>query len=378
METSTDMWVKPFSTGLACVDTITSECIKNVSVDECVNMCVDSGVCSYGYHVQLPNEKDSYCLPINGLPYMDNTEIFPSSLYDKKQARVFSPNIGVDVTTFKNTDVISYNRSDDPINISQLNIYLLRCFTNITDVAHKNERKLTDVLYLQKDLKSWANDRNNAAHIIVSRDSTLYTALSTRDPRIRNGNLVFFNVDTKNLIYVFIDEETHGFYPRSIRSASSITYDVSDLYHTQIIKSVPFNDDFMTVNDLFQIRVATVPVNDHVYYWVMDTDTNTIKYEKVLKTQLLEWDRETNHNALYDKFTRFSFEQYSTIDTGSENFLSSQLNYMLDNYYYPRADSRQYTLKNQKSSYSILKLLFIFGGIFLILLTIILLNKRLF
>ncbi len=365
METSKDIWVKPFSTGLSCVDTISAECIKNVSVDECVNICNDSNICSYGYHVQLPNEKDSYCLPINGLPYMDNTDLFTSSLYPKEQGRIFSPHIGVELTTFQNTRLKNTNEPN-PLEISQLNIYYLRYFTkNNADPLNRNKH---ETLYLQKDLQTWSNDRQNAAKIIVSRDGLVYTAASTRDPRIRNGNLVFLNIHTKNLIYIFINPQTHGFYPRSVRSSSSITYDTSNLYHTQIIKSVPFDDEPITVNDVFQVRVATVPINDHVYYWTMDTNTNTMIYEKVSRDNLLD-------PSNLDKYKRFSFEQFGMIDTGTENFLTSQLNYMLNNYYYPATDARRYQFVTNKKSKATINILYIIAGVFFTVLSIILLYK---
>ena len=370
METSTDMWVKPFSTGIACVDTIHGECIKNVSVEDCVDLCNKSDICAYGYHVKLPNEKDSYCLPINELPYMDNTEIFTNSLYPKTSARILSPNVGVDVTTFQNKNIRSFNQPKTT-EISQLNTYLLRCYPKIKDTAHKNQRDPNDTLYLQNDLVSWSNDRNNAAQIVVTRDSIVYSAVSTRDPRLRNGNLCFLNIKNQNLLYVFINEQTNGFFPRSIRSASSITYNIADLYHTQIIKSVPFDDEPITTNDIFSIRSATIPVNDYVYYWMMDTDTNTIKYEKVSKDTLLD------PNTDYDKHKRFSFEKFNSLDIyKDENFLSSQLNYLLDTFYYTKSDSRQYKLISQKNTLNTLFILMIIGAIFFIILTLILFFKR--
>lgn len=369
METSTDNWVKPFSTGMSCVDTVTGECLRGLSADECAQFCDDHDMCAYGYHVKLPNEKKSYCVPLNNLPYMDNTNLFYSSRYSKDGARLFSPNIGVEMTTFYNPEVLQFNKIRNT-ELSQLSTYYLRYHPDITNSSEKDNRNANRTLYLQKDLVSWKTSRDTAAIVLLYRDQVVMSAVNTRDPRIRNGNLIFVNVLEKNLIYVFINENVFGFYPNSIRSSSSVTYDVTNLYHTQIVTKYPFNNDSITSGDVFAIRIGTIPIVDHVYYWTLDPSTNIIVNEKMNVSELNDLER----------FLKFSVEKVTEIDPdNAENFLSSQVSYMLSNYYYPQSDTFDYKLETGENTKNVISIIVVIGAVLLLaILLVILWRKKLF
>ena len=60
--------LKPFATLVSCRDTITSECGRGLSLDQCVQECRDDPFCACGYYLEPndPNEK-SYCAPLNSV-----------------------------------------------------------------------------------------------------------------------------------------------------------------------------------------------------------------------------------------------------------------------------------------------------------------------
>lgn len=58
--------LKPFGTLISCRDTIDSECIRNLTQEQCVEKCRQSPFCACGYYIQ-PKKGKSYCVPLNSV-----------------------------------------------------------------------------------------------------------------------------------------------------------------------------------------------------------------------------------------------------------------------------------------------------------------------
>ena len=71
MEKIPGYWVKPFGTGMSCIDTIGGECLRGLSVEECMRVCENSPLCSAGYHYSFPGSV-SYCVPLNTTFYWNS------------------------------------------------------------------------------------------------------------------------------------------------------------------------------------------------------------------------------------------------------------------------------------------------------------------
>lgn len=59
-----DTLIKPFGTLISCRDTVDSECLRNLSREQCVEYCKNNPFCACGYFLE-PKTEASYCVPLN-------------------------------------------------------------------------------------------------------------------------------------------------------------------------------------------------------------------------------------------------------------------------------------------------------------------------
>jgi hypothetical protein len=95
--------LKPFGSGTSCIDTIHGECVRNVSVDECVKICENDPACGCGYHVEIKNRSppiQNYCVPLNTIAYK-NRPVALSLISTEKNGTILSKENNVDITFFR-------------------------------------------------------------------------------------------------------------------------------------------------------------------------------------------------------------------------------------------------------------------------------------
>lgn len=99
-----DKSLKPFGSGTACLDGLYGDCIRNISLDKCVDICEKSNQCDCGIYVNVKDSSLSpYCIPLNNDGWQ-NLNIFPS-LISTKNNSFLSSDKGVDTTFFYNEEV---------------------------------------------------------------------------------------------------------------------------------------------------------------------------------------------------------------------------------------------------------------------------------
>lgn len=95
--------LKPFGSGTSCIDTIHGECIRDVSVEDCVKICENDPSCGCGYHVEIKNRSPpikNYCVPLNTTAYK-NRPLSLSLISSEKNGTILSKENGIDVTFFR-------------------------------------------------------------------------------------------------------------------------------------------------------------------------------------------------------------------------------------------------------------------------------------
>ena len=93
--------LKPFGSGTSCIDCINGECIRNISMEECKEICEESEWCGCGIHVEFKNKSiPSYCLPLNTIHYKNNP-VATSLISTEKNGTYLSRENGVDITFFR-------------------------------------------------------------------------------------------------------------------------------------------------------------------------------------------------------------------------------------------------------------------------------------
>ena len=96
----------PFRPPYSCADTIESHCYRGKTKEECINTCIGSDICDYGYWIKIPDEK-SYCLPLDKRLYYDANPTY--SLYNKTDLPETKK---VDTAFFMNSKEYSYPDTD--------------------------------------------------------------------------------------------------------------------------------------------------------------------------------------------------------------------------------------------------------------------------
>lgn len=83
-----------------CNDTINGICLKNKTVEQCIDQCV--GSCAAGYHIQLKNGR-SICVPIR-------TDIHPylNPVFRMRKKSIYPQLDNAKISTFINTDIFPF------------------------------------------------------------------------------------------------------------------------------------------------------------------------------------------------------------------------------------------------------------------------------
>lgn len=106
MRVADNSWVRPFGTGMSCIDTVDAECPRGVSLQECMDVCEKSPLCNAGYHVSFDHlPLESYCVPLNTTMYQ-NTNFLDSVIEPNNKTRLSADN-GINVRVFYNENRFS-------------------------------------------------------------------------------------------------------------------------------------------------------------------------------------------------------------------------------------------------------------------------------
>ena len=106
-----DMSYRPFQLTRSCVDTINAECVKNISLEECIDVCKNdkNKFCDAGYYIDLKNKNNlkSLCFPLN-------TDYYPdlSHYIDIRPKSEFPYSNQYNVNTFVNTNKFPFPPKD--------------------------------------------------------------------------------------------------------------------------------------------------------------------------------------------------------------------------------------------------------------------------
>ena len=99
-----DKSLKPFGSGTSCLNAINGDCIRDISLDECVDICQKSNHCDCGIYVNIKNSTLSpYCIPLNNDNW-GNLNIYPSLIKTKNNS-FLSSDKDVDTTFFYNEKI---------------------------------------------------------------------------------------------------------------------------------------------------------------------------------------------------------------------------------------------------------------------------------
>lgn len=252
-----DKWVKPFSSGMSCLDTVDGVCLTDITADECEKYCEDHPFCDTGYHLQYADK--TYCAPLHGLFSFARRQAFSNSTFPVDQSIFFHPDIGVKMRVF-----------DEKKKIQKINYpqYVSDIFILPTVIQHLPTGKyLTSELKLDSDISQacvWQIFR--FIYNFSGSNSTFYD-------RISNGEIVLFRSVNDDMTISFQDNTLQRL-PMSMLFGYSTSYNYANVYYFQIFQSTDLKTP-LQLDQPFAIRVNQLPIlpDSSVYY--LDIDDNS-------------------------------------------------------------------------------------------------------
>lgn len=194
-------WVKPFGTGISCIDTVDAECPRGISLEECMTRCEDSPYCNAGYHVSFKDlPLESYCVPLNTVFYQNSN--FLNNIIAPDNSTRLSRDNGVDVRVFYND-----KRFPDDVSLASTP-YLF--YTNSCFLAQ--DRGKNQKYYLHSDFTFYPL-QETAMPVVLGEASSLLVDFRTR--LNRDSRLVLFKNDEFSTLYFDPDEQKFSWRPYS-------------------------------------------------------------------------------------------------------------------------------------------------------------------
>jgi hypothetical protein len=250
-------WVKPFSSGLSCLDTVDGECLRELDADECEEYCRQHPFCDAGYHVKFSNQQ--YCIPLNGLTTFGRREAFNRSTFPASQSVFFHPDIGVAIHTFQNIKNVAS---------SSFPAYIEDPFINPTVIQHTKTNK-----FLSFHLSLTTNRLQAVAWQIFRFIYDFSGVNSGEYDRISNGEIVSFRL--MNDMTLVFNDNSYDLVPVSALMGYSSTFDYSDVYYFQIFQSSNVHDKIRP-EEPFAIRINKLPIrrdkDDPVFFMTVSED----------------------------------------------------------------------------------------------------------
>ena len=321
--------LKPFGSGTSCIDCINGDCIRNISVEDCKEICEKSNWCGAGIHVDFKNKSiPNYCLPLNTINYK-NRPLATSLISTEKNGTYLSREEGVDITFFRDNNMFpstdeTYNqlKSDLIFNYDIINFQIdglvLESFLPYKYNFVKESAMITDFYMIIKG----------------------YDFSTGEVTRIHNNDVVYFFYKETSLVLTYDHKDKKFLW-------ANFTEDKTDQSNVFYIETINNTEDVNFISSYSKVNIYTI-YNDKRYY--------------IIKTK---------ENKLGMSFTKPNKEFYITVNIKmnnisnipNEKLVKDRVNYMNKNMkayldtYFP--DKRQKVEKKSLHSFSTLYIILI-------------------
>jgi hypothetical protein len=270
-------WVKPFGTGMSCIDTVDAECPRGLSVEECMKQCEDSPYCNAGYHVSFDNlPLETYCVPLNTVFYQNSN--FLDNVIDPNNNTKLSEDHGVHVQVF-------YNPERFPPNVELTNTNYL-FFSNTCFIVQDRGDK--GKYYLHSDFAFYPI-QETAMSVILGQSGTL---LFDFDLRITTASSLFFiNNDEFSVLSYDIAKQTFSWNPYSgVFTPENHRYSFED-----------HPEGFVNEKEPFQLYNSI-----HAQYLSVDLDSQKLVWSK--NKSLFPFSFELDPSNMVNEFSRTNWK----------------------------------------------------------------------
>ena len=274
--------LKPFGSGTSCIDCINGECIRNISVEDCKEICEKSNWCGAGIHVDFKNKSiPNYCLPLNTVDYK-NRPIATSLISTEKNGTYLSREEGVDITFFRDNNMFpstneTYNqlKSDLVFNYDIINFQVdglvLESFLPYKYNFVKKSDIITDFYMIIKGFDFSTGEvtrvHNNDVIYFFYKETSLVLTYNHTDKKFLWANFTEDKTDQSNVFY--IETKKNKEYVNFISSYSEVNiytvhkgkkYYITKTKENKLGMSLTEpNKEFYIVNDIKMNNISNIP-----------------------------------------------------------------------------------------------------------------------
>lgn len=269
-------WLKPFSTGLSCFDTVDGECLTTLETEEdCEKYCAEHPFCDTGYFVKYADKK--YCVPLNGLNAFGARNEFERSLFPSEDSIFFHPDIGVSIKVFNDKKKIPAHNFP---------AYIHDPFIRPTLIQDVSSRK-----YLKYDL-TFTDNKSDAGKWQIFRFLHDFSGVNSNVyDRISNGEIISIRSIETNTGLIFHNNE-FKLLPSSALMGYSPNYSYENVYYFQLFQG----SDMLKPIDPeqpFAIRINTLPITDKNPTFFLTRGLNDSIQAQPIKDDIISDDVET-------------------------------------------------------------------------------------
>jgi len=219
----------PFQTPVDCSNTINGECVKNISLEDCKQLCKDDPLCDYGNYITMNNT--TYCLPLLNTMY-PHSDVF-NGLWNSQN--------NYQTKNIKTKTFVDYNKYN-PNSIFDYSLYfgdtvMIQNSTTGKYISIENNKVITS---------------DNGINI-----NLLYTTIVPNNAiRIQNYDFAIFNIPNS---YLVIQNDIKGDLDVNNNLQWTVGFGQNTNKYQYIIIGCPnkSNNATLTYDDTFNLTVNT-------------------------------------------------------------------------------------------------------------------------
>ena len=328
MKVDKEYSLKPFGTGTSCIDTIHGECIRDVTLDECMQICENSDSCGCGIHVDMKDRSPtvpSYCLPLNTVPYK-NRPVATSLVSTSNNGTILSKENNVDISFFRREG--QFPSTDNTYN--QLKSDLIFNYDIVNFDLKDEDGQILSLQSIPPSYFKFSDEDFTDFYMIIKG----YDFSTGEITRIHNLDVVYFFYQSTSLVLTY-NFETKKFIWGNFSENSKTQSNVFKIINVNSEKFVDY------INLLTPIHIVT-EFEGKDYYLTVDQNNMLIMSEKKPSKQFFLSNKSTKEQTIRDV-------PNDVLKKDRTQYMNENMKWYMDEFFPDKSDFINYTTLSKVS-----------------------------
>lgn len=219
----------PFQTPVDCSNTINGECVKDISLEDCKQLCKDDPLCDYGNYIKMNNT--NYCLPLLNTIYPES-DVF-NGLWNSQN--------NYQTKNIKTSTFIDYNKYN-PNNKFDYSLY----FGDTIMIQNPHTQKYISI----------ENNKVVSSNNGININLLFTTIIPSNAVKIRNYDFAIFNIPDS---YLVIQTNIADNLTATTDLNWTVGFGQNTNKYQYIIIGCPYksNNEELTYDDTFNLTINT-------------------------------------------------------------------------------------------------------------------------